>query len=222
MTLLLATRNRHKARELRQLLNGTRLRLEGAAPLTPPGARLRLLCADDFSGLPAVREDGATLRANAVKKAVVTSRRTILPVLAEDSGLEVRALEGRPGVRSARYARPQKPHRRVGPRHPPGDRANVAKLLKEMSKVPPSRRQARFVCVMALAAGGKLLRTFKGISPGSIALKPRGKGGFGYDPVFIPRGFHKTMAEMSLFRKNRLSHRGRAAARFSAWIRKTL
>ena len=75
---------------------------------------------------------------------------------------------------------------------------------------------------MALAAGGKLLRTFKGISPGSIALKPRGKGGFGYDPVFIPRGFHKTMAEMSLFRKNRLSHRGRAAARFSAWIRKTL
>lgn len=196
LTVLLATRNRHKVRELRLLLKGSPLRF------IPAGV---------FGDLPSVRESGSTFRANAVQKAVQTSRRTPLPVLAEDSGLKVKALGGRPGVRSARYAGPAQ-----------DGRANVEKLLRELRAVPVSRRQARFVCVMAFAVRGRLIRTFEGACGGSLALRPAGRTGFGYDPVFIPHGHHKTMSQLGARVKNGLSHRRQAALRFGAWLKKDL
>ena len=196
ITLLLATRNLHKVRELRRLLRGL---------------PVRFITLDLFPGIPPVKENGATFRVNAIKKAVATSRRTILPVLAEDSGLEVRALNGLPGVRSARFAGPAQ-----------NDSANLSKLLRQMSGMPPARRQARFVCVMALAVGGRLIRTFEGNCPGSIALQAAGRGGFGYDPVFFPRGCRKTTAQLSAGEKDRFSHRGKAAGKLKGWLRKFL
>lgn len=195
-TVLLATRNHHKVRELRRLLKGV---------------PVRFLTLDRFPDLPPVRETGVTFRENAVQKAEETSRRLSLPVLAEDSGLEVRALQGEPGVRSARYA---------GPRQQ--DQANVRKLLREMAKIPASRRQARFVCVMAFAAGGRLIRTFHGTCTGSIPFSPAGRTGFGYDPVFIPRGHRKTMSQLGARVKDGLSHRRRASDRFKRWLVKTV
>jgi XTP/dITP diphosphohydrolase len=117
-------------------------------------------------------------------------------------------LGGRPGVYSASFAGPaQKPQ------------ANNAKLLKMLNMIPASRRQARFVCCMALGMGGRLIRTFQGNCPGSIALQPAGRTGFGYDPVFVPRGYAKTMAQLGPKAKDRLSHRSRAARRFRRWLK---
>lgn len=195
-TFLLATRNRHKVRELRRLLKGL---------------PVRLLTLDRFPDIPPVREEGATFRANAVKKGMQTSRHTLLPVIAEDSGLEVRALGGRPGVRSARFAGKNQV-----------DQANLDKLLRLMKNVRPRRRQARFVCVVAVAAGGRLIRTFSGVCRGSIAFARSGRGGFGYDPVFVPAGLRKTAAELRAAEKDRISHRGQAARAMGRWIRKDL
>ena len=193
-TFLLATRNPKKGRELQRLLKGL---------------NLRVVTLGRFPGIPLVREDKPTLRGNAVKKAVQASRHTGLPVLADDSGLEVRALGGAPGVRSARYAGPAQ-----------DERANVAKLLHRMRELPPSRRRARFVCVLALARKGRLLRAFQGVCEGSIARAPAGRTGFGYDPVFIPRGRRKRLAELGPEVKDRLSHRTRAIGAFARWLRK--
>ena len=194
ITLLLATRNPKKARELRRLLGG----------------RYRVLTLDRFPDVPAVVEDGRTFRANAVKKAVQTSRHTILPVLADDSGLEVRALKGEPGVHSARFAGSAQ-----------RDLANNAKLLRQMEKIPPSRRQARFVCWIALALGGRLIRTFQGECAGAMAFSPSGKTGFGYDPIFIPRGMKKSFAQLGGRTKDRMSHRARAIAQLRDFLLKT-
>jgi XTP/dITP diphosphohydrolase len=188
---LLATRNRHKVRELRRLLKGL---------------PVRFLTLDAFGNLPSVQETGSTFRANAVKKAVEVSRRTIFPVLSEDSGLEVRALGGRPGVHSARYA------------CPPNDRANLAKLMRELAEIPLGRRQAQFVCAMAFAVGGRLIQTFHGSCAGSIVFHPAGKNGFGYDPVFIPRGHRKTMSQLGARVKDALSHRRRTADQFRRYL----
>ncbi len=171
------------------------------------GLPVRFVTLDRFPSIPSVHENGATFRANALKKAVQTSRHTILPVLAEDSGLEVKALGGRPGVRSARFAGKDQ-----------NDQANVDKLLRLMKKVPASRRQARFVCLMAVVVGGRPIRTFQGSCAGSVALERTGKGGFGYDPVFIPAGKKKTTAELSPKEKDRLSHRGKAARLLRDWL----
>ena len=196
LTLLLATRNRKKAQELRRLLEDLPVHLPTL---------------EEFPDIPPVEEDGATFRANAIKKAVETSRHTILPVLAEDSGLEVRALGGRPGVRSARFAGASQ-----------DDHANVAKLLRSMKKIPKSQRQARFICCMTLAAGGRAIRTFQGIGPGSIALRAAGRSGFGYDPVFIPRGYAKAIAQLGPRLKDTLSHRSKAAMKFKTWLKQAL
>ena len=196
VTLLLATRNRGKAEELRRVL---------------AGVPVRILTLDRFPEIPHVKENGASFRANAVKKAVEVSKRTILPVLADDSGLEVKVLGGRPGLRSARFA---------GPAQDSG--ANNAKLLRSMAGVPPSRREARFVCWLALAVGGRLIRTFQGSCPGTIALQPSGRNGFGYDPLFIPKGYRETMAMMASRKKDGLSHRGRALAQLKAWFKTNL
>lgn len=196
-TLVLATRNPHKLIELRRCLRGV---------------RVRAVTLEAYPTIPAVREDGATFEANALKKAVQPSRRVPPDVLvvAEDSGLVVDALRGAPGIRTARYARAARGEDR--------DAANNAKLLRALRGVPTARRGAAFVCVVALARGGRALGTIRAECRGRIAETLRGTAGFGYDPLFIPRGprgsrGHRTFAEHGPRVKDRWSHRARAMRR---------
>lgn len=165
----------------------------------------------DFNALPAVVEDGATFEANARKKAEHCSRYASGElVLADDSGLEVQALNGAPGVQSARYAVLDAPvwHNNSD------DAANNARLLQELASVPDGQRGARFVCVIAAARDGTTVITVRGEAAGTILRAPRGSGGFGYDPLFLVDGDarHRTMAELAPDEKNRISHRARALA----------
>ena len=195
MNILIATKNPGKLTELRALFQA-------------PG--LRLVSALDFPDLPDVEEDGDTLEANAVKKATACAKFTGLWSLADDTGLEVDALGGAPGVRSARYA---------------GEDGNAArnreKLLKEMDG--RENRTARFRTVIALCSPEGQTRTVDGICPGKIVHAPRGDMGFGYDSLFQPEGYEQTFAELDLEEKNRISHRGRALAKArEAWIAELL
>ncbi|MDD4957633.1 MAG: RdgB/HAM1 family non-canonical purine NTP pyrophosphatase [Candidatus Omnitrophica bacterium] len=186
MDILIATHNPKKRDELRKILKDFEdINIKNFSDIrtTPPN----------------IVEDGKTFRQNAVKKAVTTSKFFNGLVLADDSGLEVEALGGKPGVRSARFARKNAT-----------DVENNDKLLKLMEKVPQEERKARFVCHIALAAGGVLLGTFEGEISGAIREKPRGKSGFGYDPLFLPDGYNKTFAEMPAAKKNAISHRALA------------
>ncbi|MFA4944635.1 MAG: RdgB/HAM1 family non-canonical purine NTP pyrophosphatase [Lentisphaeria bacterium] len=186
MRILAATNNAHKLTELRAILAPHGITVLG---LHEAGVTLE------------VEEDGETFAANAIKKAHAGAAAAGLPVLADDSGLEVAALGGAPGVRSARYA--------GGGAGGAGDAANLRKLLTEMRDV--ADRRARFVCVIAVAApGGRLLGTAEGEVRGQLCRAPRGHGGFGYDPAFIPDGFAETFAELPAATKNRLSHRANA------------
>ncbi len=185
--LAVATRNAGKIREIRKALEGL---------------PLRLLTCEDFPDWPVPEEEGSTFEENALEKAESLARFSGLPSLADDSGLEVDALDGAPGVSSAYYAG----------RH--GDDAgNVARLLTEMEGIPSEGRGARFVCVLALAGPRGERRLIRETCEGRIAEEPRGEGGFGYDPVFVPRGHSRTMAELTLEEKNALSHRGKALRR---------
>lgn len=158
---------------------------------------------------PMVVENGKTFRENAVKKAVIVSKFFDGLVVADDSGLVVDALHGRPGVRSARFARVKAT-----------DGENTAKLLKLLEKIPQHLRQARFVCHIALSKDGTLLESFEGKVEGKIAFAPKGENGFGYDPVFIPDGHDKTFAEMDASYKNRISHRAEALNKLKEVISK--
>ena len=181
--LFLATRNSHKTREFAEILGD--------------GFDVRDLA--DAAELPAVEETGLTFEANAILKAVETSKHFQELVVADDSGLEVDALQGAPGIYSARYAGEHAT-----------DAANVAKLLAELARCDPAPHSARFRCSLALAQGGKILETFDGVVEGTIVGAPRGSAGFGYDPVFQPQGFDQTFGELSPAEKNRISHRARA------------
>lgn len=172
-----------------------------------------------FASLPAVVEDGLTFEKNARKKAEEYSRH--VPgeiVVADDSGLEVDALNGAPGVHSARYAAPDlldvQPHLADANTD---DEANNARVLRELRKVPPEKRTGRFVCVLAAARDGQTLATFRGIAEGVILDSPRGTGGFGYDPLFYFPEIQKTFAELSAEEKARYSHRGAAFRQFLEW-----
>lgn len=165
-----------------------------------------------------MREDGATFEQNAIKKAVLPSRRVPVLVVAEDSGLTVEALGGAPGVRSARFAR----QRGVAGRGVARDAANNAALLRVLRGVPTLRRRAAFVCVVALAHQGRLLGMARGECWGRIAETARGATGFGYDPLFIPRGFRRTFAQLGPRVKDRLSHRAKALARARPLIARAL
>ena len=189
MQLVLATRNAGKVRELTALL----------APL---GFTIRSLA--DYPQLPEVIEDGATFQENAVKKARAVAEATGCLALADDSGLEVDYLGGAPGVFSARFA---------GAGH--DDRANNEKLLRLLQGVPEEKRTARFRCVVAVAIPDGRVFTAEGVCEGLIATSPRGRGGFGYDPLFYVPGYAKTFAELDPFIKNQISHRGRALT--GAW-----
>ncbi|MGO9865643.1 MAG: RdgB/HAM1 family non-canonical purine NTP pyrophosphatase [Terriglobales bacterium] len=176
-----------------------------------------------FPSLPAVIEDGATFEENARKKA--ESYSLAAPgelVLADDSGLEVDALGGAPGVHSARYAA-EGPH--IAERNTPGrnadDEANNARVLRELASVAAERRSARFVCVLAVARDGQTLRIFRGVAEGIILVAPRGQNGFGYDPLFYFPQIGKTFAELSAEGKAQHSHRGAAFRAFLEWYRTT-
>ena len=173
----------------------------------------------NFSSLPQVIEDGLTFEANARKKAEEYSR--YVPgeiVLADDSGLEIDALDGAPGVHSARYAAPdlhnKQPHEAEANTD---DGANNARVLRELRNVPAGRRTARFVCVLAAARDGRTLAIFRGTAEGVILDAPRGKNGFGYDPLFYFPQIKKTFAELTAEEKSAYSHRGAAFRKFLEW-----
>lgn len=179
MELLLATRNAHKTREFAQLL----------------GNEFKVVDLNSFPQVQAAEETGSTFAENAIRKAISASEKIVDLVLADDSGLEVDALGGAPGIYSARYAGENAT-----------DEQNVTKLLRELESIRD--RSARFRCVLALARSGKLLGTFEGVAEGVIVDAPRGSAGFGYDPIFAPNGFEQTFAELP--QKNQISHRAKA------------
>lgn len=192
--LFIATRNPHKLAEIRAIFNMPQLELVGT---------------DDVPGLPEVEEDGETLSANATKKAAKMAAATGMWAMADDSGLEVDALGGAPGVRSARYAG-----------NSASDTDNVARLLKELTDLPPAQRSARFQCVMAWLRhpDDPAPVICQGTWEGHIALAARGSNGFGYDPVFVVPGEGRTAAELEAGVKNRLSHRGLALRQMVACL----
>ncbi len=196
MEIVLATRNKKKIEEIRRIA---------------AGIPIAILSLDDYPHCPDVVEDQDTFEGNAKKKAEDACRCAGKPALADDSGLEVDALGGAPGVFSARYA----PDAKSG-----NDPKNYEKLLKDLQNVPPQKRSARFVCCLALAFPDGKVRTFFGYSEGRIGFEPRGQKGFGYDPVFLPGGFDRTFAEMNASEKDALSHRGKALQRLAEYLRK--
>jgi len=183
MRLLLATNNRHKIKELRVLLQDL---------------DIQIVTLDELENVPELIEDGSTFLENALKKARTAHTHAGIPTLADDSGLEVFYLNGRPGVRSARYSGEGST-----------DEINNAKLLAEMRGVPPRRRHAQFVATLALVGDG-FEDIARGVCEGTLAESPRGTNGFGYDPIFIPFGYQRTYAELSDEEKNSISHRSRA------------
>lgn len=179
---------------------------------------LTIATLSDFDSLEQVVEDGTTFEENARKKAEGYSKaaRGEL-VLADDSGLEVDALQGAPGIYSARYASGDPNAANAG--HDDG--ANNARVLREMTTIPPEKRTARFVCVIAAARDGQTVQTFRGTVEGFILEAPRGTNGFGYDPLFYFPEIGKTLAELSPEAKAQFSHRGEAFRAFLHWHRKT-
>lgn len=182
--LVIASRNEKKKRELLQIIGD--LDLEVAT-------------LNDFPEAPEVEEDGLTFHENAVKKAREIAQFTGCMSLADDSGLDVDALGGLPGVHSARFAG-----------EPSDDERNNQKLLKMLEGVPAQERTARFRCVIAIAFPDGRVETTEGTCEGRVGFAPKGSAGFGYDPLFIPDGFDMTFAELSPEVKNSISHRGKA------------
>lgn len=182
-SILIATANKGKAREFQEMI----------------GHAWRVMTLKDLPQVPDIVEDGETFEANAVKKALALVPHFDGPILADDSGLEVDALGGAPGVYSARYAGEHG-----------NDAANNLKLLEILKNVAAPERGAQFHCVLAWVEEGMVKGTFNGICRGSILHAPRGANGFGYDPLFQPEGLDKTMAELSPEEKHALSHRGKA------------
>lgn len=196
MKLYLASGNAHKVAEFQALADAS-------------GRAIEIVSAKAVGGMPPVVEDAGTFVGNATKKA--KALKAILPadawVLADDSGLCVDALGGAPGVESAYYAGPQ------------GDSAaNLAKLVEVMRVVPEGQRAAHFVCVLVLIDGRGRERVFEGRVHGRLARDPRGGAGFGYDPLFVPDGHEKSLAELGEALKNEISHRGRAWERLAAFL----
>jgi XTP/dITP diphosphohydrolase len=198
-TVVLATRNAAKLRELARILGAE----------DSGGAQIRLAGLDEFPGAPDVPETGATFEENALLKARAIANYTGLPAVADDSGLCVDALSGMPGVLSARWAGGHG-----------DDRANLELVLAQVADVPGTRLGAQFVCAAALVVPGPATREWvvTGRVEGRLIRSPRGSGGFGYDPIFLPDGFDQTTAEMTAEAKDAISHRGRAFRALTPFI----
>jgi len=190
--VVIATRNPGKFREIKAILSSL---------------PLKFLSLEDFPDIPEVVEDGATFAENAGKKARMIADFTGRLAIADDSGLAVDALQGRPGVFSSRYAGEKAT-----------DRERCQKLLDEMASIPKGKRQARFVCAMAVALPRGRMEVVEGECRGRVTSAPRGKRGFGYDPIFFVPQFGKTMGELEPEEKNRISHRGRALEKLKALL----
>ena len=191
--LIIATRNTHKSGEIREMI----------------GDRFEVLDVNDFPEMPEVEETGTTFLENATLKAVAISREVDGIVVSDDSGLEVDALNGAPGVWSSSFGGEEGNHA-----------LNNQRLMKEMSE--QSDRTARFRCTMVLARKGEILANFSGAVEGQILAAAYGAGGFGYDPLFAPEGHEKSFAELGADVKNALSHRGRALAQVVKWLENNL
>jgi len=184
MKLVLATRNKHKIKEIKQIL---KIR------------NLKILSMLDFEKSPRVKEDKPTFKGNAIKKARAFSKYFSMPALADDSGLVIKALKGAPGVKSARFAGPNATKEKL-----------CNKTLRLMKNIPKSKRNAKFVCCMALVFPSGKSKIVQGEVRGSIGYKIIGRNGFGYDQIFIPSNYKKTFGQMKSSLKNKLSHRARA------------
>ncbi len=196
MQLLIATRNRHKLIEIQSILSD--LNFDFFSPA-------------DFPNFPIINEDALTIRDNAIKKSIESAHASKTLTLADDTGLEVDALGGEPGVYSARFAGEEATYHE-----------NNKKLLKLLSGVPLKKRLARFRCVVSIATDQGLVDAVEGVCNGTILESERGGGGFGYDPLFIPDGQVKTFAELPLNVKNRISHRAKALEKAWAVLSKYL
>jgi XTP/dITP diphosphohydrolase len=196
ISLVIATKNKGKIREINHFLKDL---------------NIKLFSLNDFNDLPEIIEDGKNFKENSIKKAEITAKALKKLSLADDSGLEVDFLGGRPGVYSSRYSGKNAT-----------DKSNRIKLLAELAEVKNiSKRTARFVCHLVLWDPKKgLLFETDGICEGKIGFKEIGSGGFGYDCIFIPNGFDVTMAELSEDAKNKISHRGKALKNFSDFLQK--
>ncbi|MBQ7392727.1 MAG: RdgB/HAM1 family non-canonical purine NTP pyrophosphatase [Lentisphaeria bacterium] len=189
--VVIATSNAHKVEEYKALMADDSIELQSLL---------------DYPGFPDVEENGTTFTENASIKAIAASKYCDAPAFADDSGLEVFALNGEPGIYSARYA--------------PTDPERIAKLLKNLEG--KEDRSARFVCVIAIAFNGEIIETFEGEIRGTIGFEPKGSNGFGYDPVFIPEGETRTFAELSSEEKNRISHRANAFRKAAEFVEEQL
>jgi len=189
MELVFATNNKHKLEELQALLGGT----------------IHLLSLKEIGCNEEIPEEQLTLDGNARQKAEFVSKRYGYSCFADDTGLEIYALNGEPGVFSARYAGEEK-----------NAEANMNKVLKKLAKI--NNRRARFRTVISLIENGNEIQ-FDGIVEGTIICEKKGRGGFGYDPIFLPDGFDKTFAEMNLEEKNKISHRGRAVNKLVQFLK---
>ena len=191
MQLIVATRNAHKTREITQIL----------------GSALAVQDLTTHPEISEIAENGTSFEENAKLKAITVSKQLPGLVIADDSGLEVEALGGAPGIHSARYAGKNA-----------SDNEKIAKLLGELANLDTKGdpRRARFRCVLAVAREGRVLGTFEGVVEGEIAERSRGSHGFGYDPVFVPDGFEETFAELPEELKNSISHRAKAIRKLQA------
>lgn len=194
--LIIATKNEKKLHELKRYLKGV---------------SAKVVSLKDFRHLPRIVENGKTFKANAIKKALVISRFTKQLVLADDSGLVAKALGGQPGVRSSRFAGPKK-----------SDKQNNRKLLKLLAKVPPGKRQAKFVCAVAICDNAKVVKVIEESCDGVIAFSEKGGYGFGYDPLFLIPKYKGTFGELGLKVKDKISHRSRALKKAREFLRKYL
>ncbi len=191
--VVIATKNDKKLRELRRYLKSV---------------KAHIISLKDMPGAPRIREDKSTFKGNAVKKAVTISKFTKGVVLADDSGLCVDALGGEPGVKSARFS---------GPRKKDGD--NSIKVLKLLEGLPAGKRTARFVCAVAIADKGKVIKVIEEYCSGRIADSVRGRHGFGYDPLFLIPKYKKTFGELGLKVKDKMSHRSKALKKARKFLR---
>jgi len=193
--IIIATKNQGKAEEFKSFFSKHNVKALSLLELDKP--------------VPDIEETGSTFEENAALKAEQMASLMQTPVLADDSGLIIDALNGEPGVFSARYAGESK-----------NDQANIEKVLRKLKDIPINERNARFICVLAIGRPDEETIFKTGYCEGAIALSERGENGFGYDPIFIPDGFTMTMAELTFEQKNEISHRKKAINQLEKWIQK--